>query len=58
MNTVLYGFNLPVERRGTMSIEYDSALKNGMPEDILPLWIADMGFRVPPCVTDALQERL
>lgn len=58
MDTALYDFDLPIERRGTMSVKYDSALKNGMPEDILPLWIADMDFRVPPCVTDALQERL
>lgn len=53
-----YDFDTPVNRRGTMSIKYDGAEKHGMPGDILPLWIADMDFPSPPCITEALMQRV
>ena len=28
------------------------------PEDVIPLWVADMDFQAPPCVTTALQEAI
>ncbi|MBM6551184.1 MalY/PatB family protein [Marinomonas ostreistagni] len=28
------------------------------PEDVIPMWIADMDFEAPQCVKDALQERV
>ena len=52
-----YDFDEIIERRGTGSVKYDLAEKKGMPEDILPLWVADMDFRMPPCVTEALIKR-
>lgn len=47
-------FDEIVDRKKTDSIKYDFALKRGKPEDILPLWVADMDFRTPYCVTEAL----
>ncbi len=47
-----YNFDEIVDRRNTNSIKYDFAAKRG--DDILPLWVADMDFRVPCEVTDAL----
>ncbi|MBQ9563272.1 MAG: pyridoxal phosphate-dependent aminotransferase [Lachnospiraceae bacterium] len=44
-----------IERRGTGSIKYDLAERMHMPEDVLPLWVADMDFRAPECVTEALK---
>jgi cystathionine beta-lyase len=55
--TVKYDFNLVIDRRGTYSIKHDPAAY-GMPDDILPMWVADMDFQAPPCVAAALEERV
>lgn len=47
-------FDAPVERRGTASIKWD---RYGA-RDVLPLWVADMDFQVPPAVTAALARRV
>lgn len=51
-----YDFNKQIERRGTNSLKYDFAAEKGKPEDILPLWVADMDFQTPQPVIDALVE--
>lgn len=51
-------FDKIVERRGTGSLKYDLAAKWGMPEDVLPLWVADMDFETSSYVVDALAQRL
>jgi len=51
-----YDFDRVIDRRGTYSIKYNPASR-GKPEDVLPLWVADMDFAAPPCVTDALVSR-
>lgn len=50
-----YDFDTVLDRRGTNSLKYDFAVERGRPADVLPLWVADMDFRAPPCVLDALQ---
>lgn len=50
-------FDEIIERRNTDSIKYDFAAHRGMPEGLLPLWVADMDFRTPPCVIEALVEK-
>lgn len=52
-----YNFDEEILRKDTDSLKYDSAVSRGMPEKILPLWVADMDFRTPPCVIDALVEK-
>ncbi|HOQ07483.1 MAG TPA: MalY/PatB family protein [Clostridiales bacterium] len=52
-----YSFDNIIDRRGTDSLKYDLASKRGMPEDIIPLWVADMDFPAPPEVLDALVEK-
>ncbi|MDR3209084.1 MAG: pyridoxal phosphate-dependent aminotransferase [Oscillospiraceae bacterium] len=49
-----YDFDEVIERRGTNSLKFDFARERGRPEDILPLWVADMDFLAPPAVTEAL----
>ena len=49
-----YNFDEIIDRQNTLSLKYDFALERGMPEDLLPLWVADMDFRSPPAVLDAL----
>ena len=48
-----YNFDEPVSRRGTCSYKWDSAAP-----DVLPMWVADMDFRVAPAITEALQKRV
>lgn len=52
-----YNFDEIIERTNTDSIKYDFAARRGKPEGLLSLWVADMDFRTPPCVTDALVEK-
>jgi cystathionine beta-lyase len=49
-----YNFDEVINRKGTNSIKYDFAVERGKPVDVLPLWVADMDFRTPPAVIDAL----
>ncbi|MDR1040843.1 MAG: pyridoxal phosphate-dependent aminotransferase [Deltaproteobacteria bacterium] len=51
-----YDFDEPVDRRGTSCIKYDFARERGLPEDVLPLWVADMDFRAPREVMDAVRR--
>lgn len=46
-------FDEPVERRGTGSLKWDRY----QDRDVLPLWVADMDFRSPDAVIDALRAR-
>lgn len=50
-------FDSVIERRNARSLKYDFAAERGMPEDILPLWVADMDFRTSSYIEDALAER-
>jgi len=52
-----YDFDKIIDRRDTDSIKYDFAKDWGKPEGILPLWVADMDFRTPPCVIAALVSK-
>jgi cystathionine beta-lyase len=49
-----FDFNALVERRGTSSMKWDKYKG----KDIIPLWVADMDFRSPPAVIDALRHRI
>ena len=51
-----YDFDKVIERHNTYSIKYNP-VSRGKPEDVLPMWVADMDFPTPPCVQDALVER-
>lgn len=48
-------FDTVIERKNTKSLKYDFATKRGKPEDILPLWVADMDFKTSSYITDALE---
>lgn len=51
-----HDFNEHIDRRGTNSLKYDFATERGKPDDVMPLWVADMDFRTPPAVIDAMIE--
>lgn len=50
-------FDEIINRRGTDCLKYDFAVRKGMPEDVLPLWVADMDFKTTSYVEDAVIER-
>ena len=52
-----YNFDEIVDRKNTDSLKYDFAIERGKPEGILPLWVADMDFKTPPEVIEALIEK-
>jgi cystathionine beta-lyase len=51
-----YDFDAVLDRRGTNSLKWDFAVERGRPQDVLPLWVADMDFRAPQPVLDALHR--
>ncbi|MCD7842148.1 MAG: aminotransferase class I/II-fold pyridoxal phosphate-dependent enzyme, partial [Lachnospiraceae bacterium] len=51
-------FDRVVDRRHTDCLKYDFATRRGKPEDVLPLWVADMDFPTSSYVLDALNERV
>lgn len=50
-------FDEIIDRRNTNSVKYDFAERNGMPEDILPLWVADMDFRISSYIQEAVKKQ-
>ncbi len=52
-----YNFAEIVPRKGTHSIKYDALEKFFGSPDILPLWVADMDFKTPDFIVDAIKER-
>lgn len=49
-------FDRFIERRGTSSLKYDFMAERGRPENLLPLWVADMDFQTAPAILESLEE--
>ena len=49
-------FDKIIDRRNTNSLKHDFAVENGLPADVMPMWVADMDFQAPPSVLDALKK--
>ena len=49
-----FDFDTPTNRLKTDSIRWDSFNS----KEVLPLWVADMDFQSPPCVIEALDNRV
>jgi cystathionine beta-lyase len=52
-----YNFDEIIPRANTNSVKYDWRKRLFGRGDVLPMWVADMDFRVPPAVTEAIMER-
>jgi aminotransferase/cystathionine beta-lyase len=48
-----FNFDEIVNRHNTDSIKWDA-----YPKESIPLWVADMDFKSPPCISKSLQERI
>lgn len=51
-------FDTLVDRKNTDCLKYDFAAKWGKPENILPLWVADMDFKTSEKILDAIHKRI
>lgn len=49
-------FGTVINRKNTKSLKYDFAERRGKPKDVLPLWVADMDFKVSSYIIDALNN--
>ena len=47
-------FDTVIDRRGTKCLKYDFAVQRHRPADVLPLWVADMDFKISSYIEDAL----
>ena len=53
-----YNFDEIIERKNTDCLKFDNVMEMFGTEDVLAMWIADMDFRTPPFVIEALRKRL
>ncbi|SEF87422.1 cystathione beta-lyase [Eubacterium ruminantium] len=51
-------FDTVQNRKGTDSLKYDFAAARGYSEEALPLWVADMDFKISSYIQDALQAQV
>ncbi len=54
----VYNFDEIIPREGSNCLKWDAREKIFNRGDILPLWVADMDFRTPDFIIDALKHRL
>lgn len=53
-----YDFDNEINRYGTSSVKWDMADSYFNTPEVLPLWVADMDFKIAPEIQNALEERL
>lgn len=51
-------FDVLVDRKNTDCLKYDFAARRGKPEDVMPLWVADMDFKTSSLVLDEIHRRV
>lgn len=51
-----YNFDKVIDRRNTASEKYCFLKEQGLPEDTLPMWVADMDFETVPEVKERLKS--
>jgi aminotransferase/cystathionine beta-lyase len=51
---MVFNFDTPTNRLATDSIRWDRFDS----KEVLPLWVADMDFQSPPCVIEAVSNRV
>jgi cystathionine beta-lyase len=54
----MYNFDEIIDRRNTDCVKYEYCKDLFGSSDIIPLWVADMDFRTPHFIIDAIKKRL
>jgi cystathionine beta-lyase len=52
-----YNFDELIDRTGTNTVKYDGRKAFFGNADVMPLWVADMDFRTPDFIVDAIRKR-
>src|SRR6056297_2809272 len=52
-----YNFDEIIDRNNTLSVKYGLRKKLFGKENVIPLWVADMDFKTPDFIADAIKER-
>ncbi|TCZ78829.1 putative C-S lyase [Paenibacillus albiflavus] len=52
-----FNFDEIVDRSNTFATKTDAKQMNRIPEEAIPMWVADMDFRVAPVISDAVIQR-
>ena len=52
-----YNFDEIIERKGTNCVKHDALKAFFGRDDLLPMWVADMDFRSPDFVMEAIRQR-
>ena len=53
-----YNFDKIIVRKGTDCVKFDGVADVWGRDDLLPMWVADMDFRTPDFVIDAIRQQL
>ena len=54
----MFDFDEVVDRKGTNCAKWDTIEANNKPKDVLPMWVADMDFKSPKEIENALFKRI
>lgn len=54
----MYNFDEIIDRKGTNAVKLERCKALFGTEDVLPLWVADMDFRTPDFILNAINQRL
>ena len=52
-----YNFDEVIDRAGTNAIKYDLRRQVFGTDDVIPMWVADMDFRTPDFIMEAIRQR-
>ncbi|MDR1518091.1 MAG: pyridoxal phosphate-dependent aminotransferase [Dysgonamonadaceae bacterium] len=53
-----YNFDEIIDRSTTNTVKFGGLESSFGHKDLIPLWVADMDFKSPPCIAKALEERV
>ena len=56
-NMTTYNFDEIIPRRGTSCVKHDMLNEVFGTDDVLPMWVADMDFKTPDFIVNAVRER-
>ena len=51
-----YDFDTVINRWKTDCEKYDTITQRGYPDDMIPMWVADMDFSVPECIKESMRQ--
>lgn len=54
----MYNFDEVIDRSSTNCAKWDGHIEQGKADDLLPLWVADMDFKVLPEIIEDLKQRV